>query len=241
MWLFFCRLEFCCLTLCPGHVSDEACTRTIARVHNSSQGFTLEWFMLFILVPRCFELPHSVPASYRAQIAHISHPIRGVFDGIWWGECWLAAGLWVVFGIWSWADPFFLSASFYHCLVAVAQSARMDVNKYIREKPENQKKRTGVTTPAWDGSGVPKNSDSLMALKHKDVLSELSGSCRCLNHSASGGCHERSPQPLWTILARESEFRLHWIRSYSRFHRFPTNCVTLRDFQIVFLFAHCNS
>jgi len=46
--------------------------------------------------------------------------------------------------------------------VAVAQSARMDVNKYIREKPENQKKRTGVTTPAWDGSGVPENSDSLM-------------------------------------------------------------------------------
>ena len=47
--------------------------------------------------------------------------------------------------------------------------------------------------------------------------------------SASGGCHERSPQPLWTILARESEFRLHWIRSYSRFLGFPTNCVTVHD------------
>ena len=26
---------------------------------------------------------------------------------LWWGECWLAAGLWVVFGILSWADRFF--------------------------------------------------------------------------------------------------------------------------------------
>lgn len=58
----------------------EACTKTIARVHNISQGFTLEQFVQFILLPRCFELPHSVPASYRAQIAHISHPIWGVSD-----------------------------------------------------------------------------------------------------------------------------------------------------------------
>ena len=160
---------------------------------------------------------------------------------LWWGECWLAAGLWVVFGILSWADRFFwVLLSTTVLWLWPNQQGWMWTNTSVRNQ-KNQKKRTGVTAPAWDGSGVPKNSGSLMALKHRDVLSELSGSCRRSSHSASGGCHERSPQPLWTILACESEFRLHWIRSYSRSHRFPTNCVTLRDFQIVFLFAHCNS
>ena len=125
-----------------GHVSDEACTRTIARVHNSSQGFTLQWFMLFILVPRCFELPHSVPASYRAQIAHISHPIRGVSDGIWWGECWLAAGLWVVFGILSWADRFFFFECFFLPLSCgcgpISKDGCEQIHPWETRKPEKE-------------------------------------------------------------------------------------------------------